>query len=92
MGEISMGCGVEAIPRYTEADADEDEEGWADEDDLPEDAHWDDECLAAPSNWAGVPLGEAIRELHGQAHAGPLRLCQSEPCRRLDLGQLALIG
>jgi hypothetical protein len=79
-----MACAVEAVPRISEADADDE---WG-EVELPEDAHWDDECSIEAWGWGGVSVMEAVEELHRQAHGGPLRLCHAEPCRRLELQQL----
>lgn len=49
-----MACAVEAVPLV-------DEDEWADDYELPEDAHWDDECPSLPGYGVlSVTLAEAV--------------------------------
>jgi hypothetical protein len=82
-----MPCAILAIPR--EPEADDDDEWGGDDYELPDDAHWNDECPATAGSLTAPTLGEAVTELHGQAHGpGPVLLCRRQPCRSLDIDQL----
>ena len=87
-----MACAIEAVPRYTEADADDDDE-WADDDEyLPDGAHWDEDCPLPALSLAGISIGQALLDLHHQAHGpGPVLACRAQPCRLFDLDQLKVI-
>lgn len=77
-----MGCAAPA-----------EDDSYADEEWLPEDAHYDDECPVLPDSITGLTAGEALTVLHHQAHGtGALRLCRQVPCRGLDIGQLRALG
>jgi hypothetical protein len=84
-----MGCAAPAVPRVAEPEIDDDDWG-GDDWELPDDAHWNDECpFTAGDSLTAPTLGEALTELHHQAHGpGPVLGCPAQPCRSLDLDQI----